>query len=291
MRDHVGHLTIDLGALVANWHALAARVAPAECAAVVKANAYGLGIEAVVPALIKAGCRTFFVAHLAEARRVRALGAEARIYVLNGFPLQGADDYLAHRLSPVLGTLEEARFWAGLRDHHPAAPLAALHLETGMNRLGIHIETAKHLVVDGLVSHLGLDLVLSHFIAAEEHENPLNPRQIADFTNAAAMIRKAATLPGPYGGLQGAASGKIGLSLCNSAGIFLPQQPYCDLIRPGYALYGGNPTPGQPNPMRAVVRLDAPIMQIRTVKAGESVGYNAQWIAKRDSRIAVISCG
>jgi alanine racemase len=276
--EHAGLLTIDLGALQANWRRLSAGIGSAECGAVVKADAYGLGIEAAVPALIAAGCRTFFVAHVSEGKRVRALDPDVRIYVLNGFPMAAAPAYLELHLSPVLGSVEEARFWAELRAQNPNAPQAALHLETGINRLGLEREEAIGLIKAGTIPHLGLDLILSHFISAEEPDNPLNDRQISDF-NALAHQIQAAALTSPQ------------LSLCNSAGIFLPQSPHLDLVRPGYALYGGNPTPGKPNPMQAVIELQAPIMQIKNVKAGLSVGYNGQWIAQRSSRIGVLSIG
>ena len=265
-------LIIDLGALVANWRSLAARIAPAACAAVVKADAYGVGAEQASKALFDAGCRVFFVAQPSEGVRVRAIvGAEPAIYVLNGL-IAGAgrlDPYGVHDLRPVLGSLEDLRIWSasGLGGRTKAA----LHVDSGMNRLGL--PQAQALALAGQAGALGIELVMSHFVSSEEPNDPLNALQIGRFDG----VRAA------FPGLQA--------SMANSAGLFLPQQPFYDLARPGYALYGGNPTPEAPNPMRAVVTLRAPIIQTREIGVGESVGYNAQWSARRSSRLATIGVG
>ncbi len=265
-------LIVDLGALVDNWRKLAARIAPAACAAVVKADAYGVGADEASRALLGAGCRVFFVAHPSEGARLRAvLGADAVIYVLNGL-IEGEGRlaaYAAHALRPVLGSLSDVRLWSasGLAGQHGAA----LHVDTGMNRLGLHRDEALALAPQARA--LGLDLVMSHFVSSEAPDDPINARQIADFE----AVRAA------FAGLAA--------SMANSAGLFLPQRPFHDLARPGYALYGGNPTPGAPNPMRAVVTLRAPIIQTREIGVGESVGYNATWRAKRPSRLAAIGIG
>ena len=265
-------LIVDLGALVANWRSLAARIAPAVCAAVVKADAYGVGTEQASKALFDAGCRVFFVAQPSEGVRVRAtVGAEAAIYVLNGL-IAGAgrlDPYGVHDLRPVLGSLEDLRIWSasGLG----RSIKAALHVDTGMNRLGL--PQAEALALAGHTGALGINLMMSHFVSSEAPTDPLNAQQIARFDS----VRAA------FVGLQG--------SLSNSSGLFLPQRPFHDLARPGYALFGGNPTPDAPNPMRAVVTLRAPVIQTREIAVGESVGYNAQWSAKRVSRLATIGVG
>lgn len=264
---HGGRLTIDLAALAENWRRLAARARPAEAAAVVKADAYGLGIEAVVPALAKAGCRTFFVAHLSEGMRVRDSAPEAVIYVLNGLPPGVAATYHEFALRPVLGSLEEVADWCA---EAPAGAPAALHVDTGMNRLGLAASDMAQLPADFTPA-----LLISHFVSSEIGDAPLNARQIAAFE---ALHKTNPTFPA---------------SLCNSSGLFLKveNQIHYDLVRPGYALYGGNPTPGQINPMREVVRLEAKILQLRTIAAGESVGYNSQWTARRPSLIATLSLG
>ena len=265
-------LIIDLGALVANWRSLAARIAPAACAAVVKADAYGVGTEQAAKALFAAGCRVFFVAQPSEGARVRAVvGDEPAIHVLNGL-IEGAgrlDPYAVHDLRPVLGSLEDLRIWSA--SGIGGRIKAALHVDTGMNRLGLPLGEA--LALGGQAGSLGIDLVMSHFVSSEVPGDPLNAQQIARFD----AVRAA------FPGLRA--------SMANSAGLFLPQRPFCDLARPGYALYGGNPTPDAPNPMRAVVTLRAPVIQIREIGVGESVGYNAQWSARRVSRLATIGVG
>ena len=267
-------LTIDLSAYATNWRMLAGRAGAAECGAVVKADAYGIGIEAAVPALEMAGCRSFFVAHASEGRRAQSVLREsgARVFLLNGLlPDPGAlDNILVRGLIPIIGSFEEWRFW---RDDSRTrnAPLA-LHVNTGMNRLGMLAEEARAIADDPL-SKGAVILVMSHFVASEAAFDPLNDQQVAAF----APVRAA--FPG------------VPASLANSSGIFLPSRPHYDLVRPGYSLYGGNPTPGQPNPMRSVVRLDAPIIQVRDIGAGETVGYNARWTATRPTRLATIGVG
>ena len=275
--DHAATLTIDLGALAANWRLLAARAAGAECAGVVKADAYGLGIENAVPALAKAGCRTFFVAHLSEAIRARAAAPEATIYVLNGLAADRLADYRTHRLSAVLGSHAEIETWNAVGSGCEAP---ALHIDTGMNRLGLHPVEARTFVAEGGLEQLSPSLILTHFVAAEVPDDPITARQIALFSELEAAIHATQKV-----------SPKPRLSLWNSSGHFWGGARAFDLTRPGFALYGGNPTPGQPNPMREVIRLEAPVVQINRVPTGESVGYNHNWIAARDSRIATISCG
>jgi alanine racemase len=264
---HGARLTIDLGAIVANWRACAARAGVA-CAGVVKADAYGCGIEQVAPALAAAGCKMFFVAHLSEASRLRAVAPDATIYVLNGLPPGAAPLYAAQRLRPALGSGAEVAEW--LAAFPGLAAPAALHVDSGMNRLGLRPEE-----IGDLPSVFRPALLMSHFVASEIPSDPANARQIAAFAAACARFPDAPA------------------SLANSSGVFLeamrglPQA----VVRPGYALYGGNPTPHEPNPMREVVRLAAAIVQVRHVPAGETVGYNATWTAPADRRIATVSLG
>ena len=264
-------LTIDLGALVENWRALARIAGGAECAAVAKANAYGVGLEEAVRALSKAGCTTFFIAHASEARRARAaLGsAHARIYALNGLLHDHAvaQAFLAAGATPIIGSLEEWQVW---RDNAPGRAYA-LHIDTGMNRLGVSAEEAR--IIAAHDSAKAVELVMSHFVASEEVENALNTRQIDAFENVRPLFPQARA------------------SLANSSGVLLREKPHYDLVRPGYALYGGNPSPGAANPMQHVVTLDAPILRVRRVKAGATVGYNATWTAQRDSVLAAIGVG
>ncbi|MCA1998541.1 MAG: alanine racemase [Hyphomicrobiales bacterium] len=277
MDDHAGLLTIDRAALAANWRLLAARAGGAECAAVVKADAYGLGLEHAVPALAAAGCRSFFVAHVGEGFIARAYAPDAAIYVLNGFAAGRISTYRSHRLRPVLGSAAEIEAWHQLG---AGCEPAALHVDTGMNRLGLRPEEARVLIEAGNLAERGIGLLMTHFASAEIADAPENAAQIARISDLAALMRS-----------RGGANAAIPVSLANSSGLFLPGAPFFDLARPGYALYGGNPVPGRPNPMRPVIRLEAPIVQIRAVPAGECVGYNGNWRAARASRIATISCG
>ena len=255
-------MTIDLEALADNWRRLAREVAPAACGAVIKANAYGVGIENAAPALFQAGCRIFFVAHVGEGLRARAaLDAGSRIYVLNGFEV-GAEvgDYAGADLAPVIGGLAEFARWDRARPF-------ALHVDTGMNRLGLtpaEVEPAKM---------AGAALLMSHLVSAEIPADPVNARQIAAFDQLRAQFPK------------------LKASLANSSGVFLAQRPHYDLVRPGYALYGGNPTPGRENPMRPVVTLEVAVQQTRWIEPGETCGYNGRWTAKRRTRLATLLAG
>ncbi|TXN84807.1 alanine racemase [Methylobacterium sp. WL8] len=272
--DATGHgarLTVDLGAVAENWRRLAAEAPGRACAAVVKADAYGCGSDAVVRALWTAGCRTFFVAHLGEAARVRDALPEAAIYVLNGLLPGAMPAYAALDLRPVLGSVQELSDWAAFGGGTRAA---ALHVDTGMNRLGLSVPDALALAGDPRIAAAGIDLMMSHLVSAELPGEPVNGRQIADF----ARVRAA------FPGIPG--------SLANSSGVFLDGATHHDLLRPGYALFGGNPTPYRAaNPMRPVVRLEATILQIRHVEAGAQAGYNGRWTAPAPRRLATLSLG
>ncbi|ACL59499.1 alanine racemase [Methylobacterium nodulans] len=271
--SHGARLTIDLGALAANWRRLAAEAAGAECAAVIKADAYGCGIAQVAPALWDAGCRTFFVAHLSEAERTRAVLSDATIYVLNGFPPGSAPAYRAMGFRPVLGSRSEIAEWAqACRSLGERLP-AALHVDTGMNRLGLNPAEAIDLAGDAVLGAFQPTLLMSHLVSAEVPGDAITARQIAEF----ARVRMA------YPALPA--------SLANSAGIFLGKAARHEIVRPGYALYGGNPTPERENPMRPVVRLEAAILQLREVAAGETAGYNARWTAPGPRLLATLSLG
>jgi len=265
-----GILTIDLGALAANWRALRQRAAPAHCAAVIKADGYGCGIAEVAGALSKAGCATFFVANLAEARRVRAAAAASTIYVLTFLP-GTAEAYAEANLRPVLGSAVEFEEWRAFRAASGWRGDAAVHFDTGMNRLGFPHEEAAQ-IAGGLGRDHGIALVMSHFACSEE-EHPLNAIQMERFR----AVRSH------FPGIAG--------SLANSSGIFLGREAHHDLVRPGVALYGANPTPGKPNPMQTVVALQGRIVQLREVEQGATVGYSATWTAKRPTRLAVVSVG
>ncbi len=268
-----GTLSIDLDAIEANWRTLSHKLLTAECAAVVKANAYGLGLEPVTAKLAKAGCKTFFVADVAEARRVRARTREAEIYVLGGFLPEAAGAFPELNIRPVINSATELAEWdafvSGQRWHGGAA----IHVDTGMNRLGISPDEAAALALRVQSENHGITLLMSHLACADIEGHPLNASQMR-------LFRELRIL---YHGIPA--------SLANSSGIFLGDSAHYDMARPGAALYGVNPTPERANPMRNVVELTGRILQVRKVAQGETVGYGATWTAPRASRIAVAAIG
>jgi alanine racemase len=268
-----GILTVNLAAIAANWQDLGRRATPSECAAVIKADGYGCGIEPVAHALAGAGCKTFFVADLVEARRVRGSASEAAIYVLNGLLPGTAHAFADVRARPVIGSLVELAEWDAfcLANHWRGG--AALHVDTGMNRLGISVSEAAALAPRLRAENHEITLLMSHLACAEQPDHPLNEHQLKLFREVRLLYR----------GIPG--------SLANSSGIFLGSAAHCDMVRPGAALFGVNPTPGYRNPMRSVIDLQARVVQVRNVPKGETVGYNATWTAKHPSRIAVVAVG
>ena len=263
-------LTINLEALAANWSFLRDKVHPAECAAVVKADAYGIGLEPAVGALAKAGCRTFFVAHVSEALRVRAINQDCALYHLNGLAPGSPEALARDDIRPVLSSLAEIEEWAAFSHERGRKLPAAIQFDTGINRLGVPPGEIER--VRPLLDAFEPVLLMSHF-AESEVISDRNGAQIAAFEKVRAAFPN------------------IPASLCNSSGIFLHERPFLDLVRPGYALYGGNPTPNLPNPMRSLVSLNARILQVRDVAAGERVGYGGEWTAPRASRLATLSIG
>src|SRR5579862_265060 len=242
-------LDIDLGGIVANWRLLAATAAPAQCAAVVKANAYGLGAAPVVRALIQAGCRLFFVATLDEGMALRTeIGPEPDIAVLNG-PFPGTTaEFVAHGLIPVLNDPGQIDAWHRLGGGHPAI----LHVDTGMARLGL--SAGQFAALAESPPQLAWRAVMSHLACADTPLHPYNAAQRARFAAVAGVS------PG------------VPASLAASSGIFLGREYRFDLVRPGAALYGVNPCPGRPNPLRQVVRLTGKILQSRQIDRDEQVG-------------------
>jgi alanine racemase len=285
-----GVLTVDLDALVANWRKLEKTAVPAECAGVIKADAYGCGAGPVARALAGAGCKTFFVATLDEARAVReALSSQApssqavtsegaklpapAIYVLDGFFQNSGDAYARIDARPVIGDLNELAEWDVFCRRSGWTGGAAIHIDTGMNRLGLTITEAQGIVPRINAGDHGITLVMSHLACAETLNHPLNGKQLAAFREIASL----------YSGVPAA--------LSNSSGIFLGAQFQFDMVRPGAALYGVNPTPEADNPMQPVAELKARIVQIRNVEKGETVGYGGTWTARRPTRLAIVSAG
>ena len=268
-----GVLTVDLDAICANWRKLEKTAVPAECAAVIKADAYGCGLDPVARALALAGCKTFFVATLDEARAARAALPSAALYVLGGFVQNTGEAYAKIDAKPVMGDLNELAEWDVFCRRSGWTGGAAIHIDTGMNRLGLTRVEAQGLIPRINAGDHGITLVMSHLACAESLNHPLNARQLASFREIA----------GVFSGVPA--------SLSNSSGIFLGAPFQFDLVRPGAALYGVNPTPEADNPMQAVVELKARVMQIRDIERGESVGYGGTWTARRPTRLAIVSAG
>jgi alanine racemase len=268
-----GVLTVDLDAIIANWRKLEKTAVPAECAGVIKADAYGCGAETVARALAGAGCKTFFVATVDEARAVRAAVPSSVIYVLSGFFQNCGDAYAAIDVRPVIGDLNELAEWDVFCRRSGWAGGAAIHIDTGMNRLGLTLTEAQGIVPRINAGDHGITLVMSHLACAETLNHPLNAKQVATFREIASL----------YSGVPA--------SLSNSSGIYLGAQFQFDMVRPGAALYGVNPTPEADNPMQPVVELKARIVQTRNVERGEGVGYGGTWTARRPTRLAIVSAG
>jgi alanine racemase len=268
-----GILTVDLDAIIANWRKLEKTAVPAECAGVVKANAYGCGAEQVSRALAKAGCKTFFVANLEEARIVREAVPSAAIYALGGFFQNTGEAYAKIDCKPVIGDLNELAEWDVFCRRSGWSGGAAIHIDTGMNRLGLTVTEAQGIIPRINAGDHGITLVMSHLVSAEQLNNPVNARQLMAFREIASLFTS------------------VPASLANSSGVFLGAQFQFDLMRPGAALYGVNPTPEADNPMQPVVDLKARIVQLRNIDRGETVGYGGTWTARRPTRLAIVAAG
>src|SRR5450631_3412186 len=268
-----GVLTIDLDAIVANWRKLEKMAVPAECGGVIKADAYGCGIAPVARALAGAGCKTFFVATLDEARAARDALPQAAIYVLDGFFQNCGDAYAKINARPMIGDLNELAEWDVFCRRSGWEGGAGIHIDTGMNRLGLTIAEAQGIIPRINAGDHGITLVMSHLACAELLNHPLNARQLAAFREIASLF-----------------SG-VPASLSNASGVFLGAPFQFDMVRPGAALYGINPTPEADNPMLPVIDLKARIVQIRNVEKGESVGYGGTWSARRPTKLAIVAAG
>ncbi|HYD29996.1 MAG TPA: alanine racemase [Azospirillaceae bacterium] len=267
-------LTVDLDAVVANWRLIRDRVAPAVASAVVKADAYGLGMVPVVRALAAAGCTRFFVAQLQEAIALRAVVPDADIMNLGGLlPGTGAD-HLDSRVTPVLNGLGEIERWRAHGPSHGQARAAVIHIDTGMNRLGLGPDELDRLA-GGPERLAGVPVLawMTHLACGDEADNPMNPMQRGRFLAACERLP-----PAPR-------------CLANSGGVFLGTDYHLDMVRPGCALYGVNPLPARSNPMRPTIRLDARVLQVRNVDSPMTVGYGAVHRVARKGRIATIALG
>jgi alanine racemase len=272
-------LTVDLDAIRANYRMLRDLAAPAICAGVMKADAYGLGMASVAPALAAEGCRVFFTAHVDEGMRLRALlPLDATIYVLHGPPPGVTHEFIDYDLIPVLNDPGQLADWRAAAHGLGRVLPAAIQFDTGMSRMGLAPQDLQTLLDDpALLDGIQPVLAMSHLACADEPTHPVNAMQRERFAAALAALRTR--FPG------------LAASLANSSAIFLGDAFHHQLVRPGAALYGINPQPGSPNPLRQAVSLAARIVQTRTVQAGDIVGYGARYTATGPTRIATISIG
>jgi alanine racemase len=262
-----GRVVVNLAALVHNYARLAETALPGSCAAVVKANAYGLGVDQVATRLFEAGCRHFFVATLEEALELRSLLPEPELFVLNGTQGAGNEKFVSANLTPVLNTRAELRTWGR------AGP-ACVHIDSGMSRLGLSPGDVDAIRLEaGRLPKVDVRYVMTHLACADEPDHPLNRKQIEIFDAARSLWPKAQT------------------SIGNSAGTLLAEDYRSDLARPGIALYGGNPFRKAPQPMEPVVTVQARLLQLRDIRPGATVGYGATFAAAEATRIGTVAIG
>jgi alanine racemase len=266
-------LEIDLAAIVANWRRLAAELKPGtQCAAVVKADAYGLGVARVAPRLAAAGCTLFFVATIDEGLALRRLLPGVEIAVFDGLLPGTAREFRDARLIPVLNDLDQIALWR--KSEATRALPAMIHIDTGMSRLGLSPPELRRLAeASDLLEGLTLRAIISHLACADDAAHPMNAQQLTLFRLTLADLPRASA------------------SLAASAGIFLGSDYHFDMVRPGAALYGINPTPPHPNRMAQVIRLKSRIVQVRDVDSGITVGYGAAHRMERAGRIATVAVG
>ncbi|MCW9039716.1 MAG: alanine racemase [Rhodospirillales bacterium] len=267
-------LTIDLDAVATNYAHLSSAAGGAEVCAVVKADAYGLGMARVAPVLARAGCKRFFVALIDEGIALRTLLADAEIHVLNGL-LPGTEaDFDEHRLIPVLNSREQVHDWARHCERLGQRLPADLHIDSGMNRLGMGAAETQALINDqDDLGRMHVEFMVSHLACAEERESAMNSEQLDRFNTARARLPAAAAC------------------FANSSGIFLGPAYCFDAVRPGCAIYGVNPTPDTPNQMSQVVHLQGKIVQTHDVDSPMSVGYGATHRIEKKRKIATVAVG
>jgi len=272
-----GDLLIDLDAIASNWLYLQEHVRTAQCAAVVKANAYGLGVIPVVKCLLDIGCQTYFVGTMDEAIEIRqVLGARPQIIVFGGQGASHCKECVKYQLTPVLVNYSQVDSWVKNSADVNITPI--IKFDSGMHRFGLSPEDMDRLLSrPDLFKRLSPSYFMSHLACADTPDHPQNESQQKLFSDYFGRCKQV--LP------------NLKTSLANSSACFLDKKYHFDLCRPGIALYGGNPTPTLPNPMQPVVQLHLPIMQVKTLTKGDAVGYGADFIAPGAMRIAIVFGG
>ncbi|MFC0219256.1 alanine racemase [Pseudochelatococcus lubricantis] len=276
-----GLLEIDLAAIRSNYRLLQARLGQTQCAGVVKADAYGLGASRVAPELHAEGCRHFFVAHFDEALALRpVLPDDSTLYVLNGLTRDAVGACAQAAVVPVLNSADHLAAWRAEAARLGRILPAVVQIDTGMSRLGLAPAEVRTLAQNAR-SFEGLDIlfVMSHLACADEPARAANAEQLANFRAGHDVLASHS------------AFARARRCLANSSGIFLGRDYHFDMARPGAALYGINPLPGRPNPMRPVVRLHARVIQTRAIPRGVHVGYGYTFEAPAPVRVATLSVG
>jgi len=273
-----GELSVDLRAIAENWRLINKQLKDGiECGAVVKANAYGLGVDRIAPKIYGAGCRSFFVANFKEATQLQSLvGLDAKVFVLSGCIAGAESAFIQRGVIPVLVSYPMLLRWAAVAKRHPGAQ-AVLKVNSGMGRLGLEMNEFDNLLrAPELVKQAKIEYLMSHLACADDRHHPLNKKQIERFDSMRSQLADIGVV--------------VKTTLSNSAGIFLGEQAHCDVVRPGIALYGGNPGL-EKNPMHPVVGLSLPVIQVRVLPPGESIGYGATKKYSDERAIAIASGG
>jgi len=274
-KDDNALLEIDLKALSKNYKNIKNKLDKnVHCAATVKANAYGIGDKPVIKNLIKDGCKIFFVAHFSEAVRLRIYSKSIKIFCYHGINLKNFKEFMKFNIIPVTNTLQQVLMIDSLNKQKKFNKKIAIHFDTGMSRLGLDKKETKWLLNNkSKISNIKIELIMSHLACADQPKNPMNVKQLKKFN----LIRKEFK--------------KSKASLANSAGVFLNKKYHFDLVRPGIALYGGNPFINKDIKLHNVIKLKAKVIQIRQIQKNDTVGYGATFKAKKDMLIGTIAIG
>jgi alanine racemase len=254
-------LRLDRAALQNNWRWLQDR-AGVPAGAAIKADGYGIGARETMRALHEAGCRTFFVSTYAEARDLGPVPEDSELVVLHGVGTDDSDAAAQSDARPVLNSAEQVSRWKRIAPGRAADVM----IDTGMNRLGLRAD--EMVVLEGLT----IDTLHSHLACADEN-SPMNARQLAAFREVTAAVPAER------------------YAIANSAGICLGRDYSFDLVRPGLSLYGGIPRPEAEDSIRQVARVEAQVVQRRTIRSGESSGYGATFVAPADTEAAIVNVG